>query len=269
MSVVRINGINLSYDEYGSGEPVLLVTGTGAPGRVWKTHQVPALKAAGYRPITIDNRGIPPTDTGPEGFTLDDMVADTAGLIEFLGIGPCRIVGFSLGAMIVQELIVARPGLVRQAVLMATRGRSDALATAMSDAEIEMCERGVKLPARYAAVVQAMQNLSPRTLGNQERLRDWLDILELSPLDLSAVPGQLGLEKIPDRLGAYRAIRCPCLVIGFQDDLIARPELCRELAEHVPGSRYQEIAGCGHYGYLEEPDAVNSAILDFFRDAEG
>jgi pimeloyl-ACP methyl ester carboxylesterase len=197
------------------------------------------------------------------------MVADTAGLIEHLGIGPCRIVGFSLGAMIVQELLVARPDLVRQAVLMATRGRSDALAIAMSDAEIEMCESGIKLPSRYAAFVHAMQSLSPRTLGDGQRLRDWLDIFELSAIDLSSVPGQLGLERIPDRLAAYRTIRCPCLVIGFQDDLIVRPALCRELADAIPGSRYQEIAGCGHYGYLEDPEAVNAAIIGFLGGAGG
>ncbi|MDN3358647.1 alpha/beta hydrolase [Actinomadura sp. DC4] len=266
MAVVRINGVNLSFDDYGSGEPVVLVTGTGAPGRVWRTHQVPALRAAGYRPITVDNRGIPPTDTGPEGFTLHDMVADTAGLIEHLGIGPCRIVGFSLGAMVVQELLLARPDLVRRAVLMATRGRSDALAVAMSDAEIEMCASGIKPPPRYTAFTHAMQSLSPRTLADEQRLRDWLDILELSAIDLSSVPGQLGLERIPDRLTAYGEIRCPCLVIGFADDLIVRPELCRELAGAIPGGRYQEIAGCGHYGYLEEPDAVNAAVIGFLRE---
>jgi pimeloyl-ACP methyl ester carboxylesterase len=266
MPVVRINEVNLNYDEYGSGEPVLLVTGTAAPGRVWKPHQVPALRAAGYRPITIDNRGIPPTDTGPEGFALLDMATDTAGLIEHLGIGPCRIVGFSLGAMIVQELLVARPELVSKAVLMATRGRSDALAMAMSDAEIELYESGVKLPARYQAFVHAMQSLSPCTLNDEQGLRDWLDILELSSIDVSSAPGQLGLERIPDRLGEYGKIRCPCLVIGFEDDLIVRPALCRELADAIPGSRYREIAGCGHYGYLEEPGAVNAAVIDFFGD---
>lgn len=264
MTVVRVNGINLSYDEYGSGEPVLLVTGTGAPGRVWRTHQVPALQAAGYRVITVDNRGIRPSDTCPEGFTLDDMVADTAALIEHLQIEQCRIVGFSLGAMIVQELLVARPKLVRQAVLMATRGRSDALAFAMTAAEIELADSGIKLPPRYAAVMQAMQSLSPRTLNDEGKLRDWLDIFEISPVSLSEVRGQLGLERIPDRLAKYGEIECPCLVIGFQDDLIVRPELCRELAASIPGGKYEEISGCGHYGYLEEPEAVNSAIIGFF-----
>ncbi|KDA42758.1 alpha/beta fold hydrolase [Frankia sp. BMG5.23] len=264
MPVARINGINLSFDDYGVGAPVLLVTGTGAPGRVWRTHQVPALRAAGYRVITMDNRGIPPSDAGPEGFTLADMVADTAALIEHLGVEGCRVVGFSLGAMIVQELLVARPRLVGQAVLMATRGRSDALATAMSLAEIELYDSGVTVPARYAAFMHALQSLSPRTLNDERQIRDWLDVFEVSAVTLSAARGQLGLELIPDRRPGFAHIQCPCLVIGFQDDLIVRPPLCREVADAIPGATYEEIPGCGHYGYLERPTEVNSAILGFF-----
>ncbi|GAA3353906.1 hypothetical protein GCM10017744_009340 [Streptomyces antimycoticus] len=71
--------------------------------------------------ITLDNRGIPPTSECPDGFTLQDMVGDVAGLIEHLGIGPCRVVGTSLGAFITQELALSRPDLVRRAVLIATR----------------------------------------------------------------------------------------------------------------------------------------------------
>ncbi|MEC4016322.1 alpha/beta fold hydrolase [Streptomyces sp. H27-D2] len=265
MPVALINGINLSFDDHGAGEPVVMVTGTGAPGRMWRTHQVPALKAAGYRVITLDNRGIPPSDLCPQGFTLDDMAADVAGLIEHLGLGPCRVVGFSLGAIIVQEMLVARPELVRQAVLMAACGRADTLITAMSAAETALCDSGAEVPARYAAYVQALQNLSPATLDDQEQLRDWLDVFEMSMVDLSRVRGQLGLQVIPNRLPEYRNIACRCLVIGFQDDLVVRPYLAREVAEAIPGGTYTEISGCGHYGYLEKPAEVNSAIIDFFR----
>jgi pimeloyl-ACP methyl ester carboxylesterase len=264
MAVAQINGINLSYDDYGTGDPVIMVTGTGAPGRVWRTHQVPALKAAGYRVITMDNRGIRPTDPCPEGFTLDDMVADVAGIIEFLDVGPCRIVGFSLGAILVQELLIARPELVSQAVLIATAARADALSAAMAAADIELCDSGVKLPRCYAATVTATQNLSPETLGDADKLRDWLDIFELSPVDLSAIRPQLGLQLTSDRRAYYRKIQCPCLVIGFRDDLITRPHLVREVADSIPGAIYREIDGCGHFGYLEKPAAVNSAITGFF-----
>jgi pimeloyl-ACP methyl ester carboxylesterase len=264
MPVARINGINLGYDDHGTGDPVVMVTGTGAPGRMWRTHQVPALRAAGHRVITLDNRGIPPSDPCPDGFTLHAMAADVASLIDHLGIGACRVVGFSLGAVIVQELLVTRPELVRQAVLMATTARADALTDAMTAAELELCDGDIKVPPRYAAYVQALQNLSPATLNDEARLRDWLDVFEMSMVDLASVRGQLALQTIPDRRPAYRAITCPCLVIGFGDDLVMRPHLAREVADAIPRCRYTEIAGCGHYGYLEKPEAVNSAIVDFF-----
>jgi pimeloyl-ACP methyl ester carboxylesterase len=267
MTVTRINDIALSFDDYGTGEPVVMVTGTGASGRMWRTYQVPALRKAGYRVVTVDNRGIPPTDAGTDGFTLDDMAADVAGLIEHLGIAPCRVVGFSLGAFIVQELLLARPELVRQAVLMATRGRTDALSAAIAAAELELCDSGVKMPPAYAATMTALQSLSRETLNDETAIADWLAILELSAPDPTAIRGQIGLQAIPDRRAAYRKIACPCLVIAFEDDLLARPRLCREVADSIPGATYQEIAQCGHYGYLEKPDAVNSALVAYFATA--
>jgi pimeloyl-ACP methyl ester carboxylesterase len=264
MAIARVNGIELGYDDHGTGEPVIMVTGTGAPGRIWRTHQVPALRAAGYRVVTIDNRGIPPTDAGSGEFTLVDMAADVAGLVELLGVGPCRVVGFSMGAMIAQELLIARPDLVHAAVLIATAGRTDALGAAIAAADIEVADSGIKLPPRYAATVAVMQNLSPRTLSDDDQVRDWLDIFELSSVDLASIRPQLGLQVIPDRRSALRQIRCPCLVIGFRDDIIVRPHLCREVASIIPGAVYHEIDGCGHFGYLERPDVVNGAIVDFF-----
>ncbi|MDN0200193.1 alpha/beta hydrolase [Streptomyces sp. S.PNR 29] len=265
MPVVRAGGVSLAYDEYGAGEPVVMVTGTGAPGRMWRTHQVPALTAAGHRVITLDNRGIPPSDPCPDDFTLDAMAGDVARLIEQLDVGPCRVVGYSLGAIAVQELLLARPDLVRQAVLMATAARADALTEAMTAADLELGDAATRLPPRFSAYVKALQNLSPRTLNDDERLQDWLAVFELASPDPTAFRGQLGLQLIPDRRAAYRRISRPCLVIGFQDDLVVRPHLSREVAAAIPGARYTEIPGCGHYGYLENPAAVNSAIIEFFN----
>ncbi|WP_030793346.1 alpha/beta fold hydrolase [Streptomyces sp. NRRL S-920] len=263
MPIALVNGVRLGYDEYGTGKPVVMVTGTGAPGRIWRTHQVPALTRAGYRVITLDNRGIPPSDPCPEDFTLHDMAADIAGLIEHLGEGACPVVGYSLGAIAVQELLLARPELVTRAVLMATSGRTDALTAAMTAADLELGDGDGKLPPRFAAYVQALQNLSPRTLNDDEGLRDWLAVFEMSAVDRAAPRGQLGIQLIPDRLRAYRRISTPCLVIGFQDDLVIRPHLSREVAQSIPGSTYTEMPGCGHYGYLERPAAVNAAITGF------
>jgi pimeloyl-ACP methyl ester carboxylesterase len=265
MPKAAVNGISLSYDDYGSGDPVVLITGSGATGKMWTLHQVPALTAAGFRVVTIDNRGMPPSELCPAGFTIGDMAADTAGLIELLGLGPCRILGFSLGAMVVQELLLACPGLVTQAVLSATRGRTDALRAAISAAESDLAGSGIVLPRRYAAIVHAMQFLSPRTQQDESRVKDWLDVFELSLVRPSVNRSQHGLELLGDRLEKYREIRTPCLVLGFSDDLIAPPYLGREVADHIPDCKYEEVAGCGHYGYLERPDEVNEVIINYFR----
>jgi len=267
MPVKQVHGVNISFDDYGSGEPVLLITGTGGRGREWAAHQVPALTSAGYRVITIDNRGVPPSELGPRGFTLDDMAEDAAGLMGALGISSCRVVGFSLGGIITLEAVLKYPDLFSQAVIMATRGRTDALRAAMSAAAAEIEDSEIVLPLKYAAVVRATQYLSPRTLNNEQWISDWLDIFELSPQDASIAKAQRGLDVIDNRLEEYRKIKPPCLVIGFQDDLIVPPFLCREIAESIPECEYEEVPGCGHYGHLEQPAAVNALLLNFFRQA--
>ncbi|MFD3838104.1 alpha/beta fold hydrolase [Streptomyces sp. NPDC058642] len=266
MPSAQIDGVRLHYEDSGHGEPVVLVMGQGAAGRGWHLHQVPALVAAGHRVITFDNRGIPPSDECPEGFTIDDLVADTAGLIEHLGLAPCRVVGVSMGAYVVQELMLARPELVRQGVLMATRGRTDALRTAMARAERALYDSGVVLPPAYAAWVRALHNLSPATLDDELQAQDWLEIFEFAPpVHGPGARAQLDLQVPDGRLAAYREITVPCLVVGFADDVILPPHLSREVADAVPGAVYQEIKDCGHYGYLERPDEVNRVLLDFFR----
>ncbi|GIF02380.1 alpha/beta fold hydrolase [Paractinoplanes rishiriensis] len=266
MTVIPLNGIQFSYEDLGRGEPVVLVMGSGGRGRAWQLYQTPALTAAGYRSITVDNRGIPPTDICAGGFTVDDMVDDLVALVGHLGLGRCRFVGTSMGAQVVQELALARPDLVSQAVLMATRGRGDRFRRALSLAEIALHDSGVRVPDSYRAVVQAMQNLSPRTLDDDEKIRDWLEVLELSTTSGEGVRAQLGMEPFPDRLDAYRKITVPCLVIGFEDDLITPPHLGRELAAAIPGAAYELIPGCGHFGYLEDYQAVNKCMLAFFGE---
>ncbi|GHH09274.1 alpha/beta fold hydrolase [Streptomyces lanatus] len=267
MPSVRINGIRLQYEDVGDGDPVVLVMGQGSGGRVWHLHQVPALVDAGYRVVTFDNRGIPPTDECPDGFTIDDLVADTAALAEHLDLAPCRFVGVSMGAYVVQELMLARPRLVRQGVLMATRGRTDALRAAMALADRALHDSELELPAAYSAWIRALQNLSPATLDDDQQIQDWLELFEFSPQRRGpGVRAQLDLEVPAGRLAAYRAIDVPCLVVGFADDVVLPPHLGREVADAIPGAQYQEIKGCGHYGYLERPDELNRVLLEFFHD---
>lgn len=262
MPYVFANGIRLSYDRAGKGERVLMIQGSSASGRVWSLHQTPALVRAGYQAITFDNRGIPPSEAPPGRYSLADMVADTRGLIQALDAAPCRIVGTSLGAMIAQELAIGSPEMVRCAVLIGTRARSDATRRAIGDAERAMAASGLRLPPEYSAISTVLQMMSPSSLNDDDTMPLWLETFQISGTERAA-SGQVWVDTHADRRKALQGVVAPCRVIGFSDDLITPPHLCAEVAEAIPDCDYVEIPRAGHLGYLERPDEVNTALLEF------
>lgn len=264
MPTVLINGIRSSYQETGTGPLVVLIMGSGSPGRVWRTEQVPALVRAGFRVVTFDNRGINPSDESPAEITLEDLVADSAALIEHLG-APAHVVGTSLGALVAQELALAHPGLVDRAVMLATAGRPHPMLLATRAGRAALHDSGVQLPTRYSAAVEAALHLSPRTLADPARAQQWLDTFEFaaSVPTTAGIRAQLDIDHSRNRLADYSRITRPSLIIGFSDDQLAPPPYCREVAAAIPGARYVEIEGCGHLGYLERPDEVNRVLIDF------
>lgn len=268
MITAHINGIRLAYnDTGGSGDIVLLVMGTGSPARVWEVHQVPALKAAGFRVVFLNNRGTPPTDECAGGFTIDDMVNDVVGLIEHLGGTNVSLLGTSLGARIVIETALARPDLISRAIALAGHARLDPVQQAMTRGEIELADQANPPPADYRAAVMALQYLSPATLRDEGRAQDWLDMFAFDDGRISAGhKAQLQISQVlGDRRPAYRDISVPVLVVGFADDAAIPPRLSREVADIIPGADYVEIADAGHFGYLEKPAEVNRLIINYLR----
>jgi pimeloyl-ACP methyl ester carboxylesterase len=173
-----------------------------------------------------------------------------------------------MGSFIAQELMLARPELVSKAVLMATRGRADRTREFFRNAEWEFAEANVKLPPSYDAKIRLLESFSPKTLNDDAKVRDWIDMFMMWPTKIT--PGfrtQIGVGPQGNRLPAYRSITAPTLVIGFSDDVVLPPYLGREVAEAIPKGTYLEIADAGHLGFIEQPQAVNAAILEFFADS--
>jgi pimeloyl-ACP methyl ester carboxylesterase len=206
---------------------------------------------------------MPPSDVPPGDYSLADLVADTAGLIEALDTGPCRLVGTSMGAFVATELAVSRPDLVTCCVLMAMRARADAMRRALSAGERALTRGGIQQPAAYNAPISVLQMFSPTTLNDDAAVSTWLDIFEMSAGRRASASGQDAIDLTSDRHDALRRVAVPCRVIAFSDDLMCPPHLCAEVAEAVPDCDYVEISSCGHLGYLERPDEVNSAIIEF------
>ncbi|MCM2388251.1 alpha/beta fold hydrolase [Streptomyces albipurpureus] len=267
---IELGGITLSYEEFGSGEPVVLVMGAGSPGRVWRAHQVPALVAAGLRVIIFDARGVGGSSPCPQGFTLDDLTDDLAGLVQKVAQGPAHVVGTSLGARVAQHLALTRPDLVNRLALLATRGRTDAALSAFSRAQIALHDHGVILPEEVRAALGALANLSPASLREEIEAEDWLAILGMAPPTPSAgVRAQFAaaLTGFPPSVSAFAAITAPTLVLSFADDRLSPPHLGREMAEVIPGARAEVLPDTGHFGYLERPAEVNRLLVEFLTGA--
>lgn len=268
MPTATVNGISLNYQVKGAGPLVVLIMGTGSPGRVWDLHQVPALVKAGYRVSFFDNRGIAPSSESAHGMTIDDLVADTAGLIELIREGDEKayVVGTSMGARVAQELALARPELVRKAVFLAGHARLDEFQKTLGEGERALADAKTQLPPKYAAAITAAMNLSPTTLADPRAARDWLDLFEFSVgATTPGVRAQLGMDETFDRGAAYGKIDVPCLSVGFEHDRMIPAFLSAELAKGIPDAQYVEIPDVGHYGYLERPEAINEVVLEFLR----
>src|SRR5690349_20560788 len=131
MPSVLVNGVRLAYEATGSGEPVVLVAGTGMPGSAWELLCAADLRSAGFEVFAFDQRGVSASD-GPDGpYSVEMLAEDLAGLVDGLQLGPVRLVGLSLGGSVVQLLAATRPELVRSAVLWASVGRSPAFFRAL------------------------------------------------------------------------------------------------------------------------------------------
>jgi non-heme chloroperoxidase len=97
MPVVRVgrqngSGIDLYFEDHGSGQPVMLIHGYPLNGRSWE-RQERALLEAGYRVISYDRRGFGQSSKPTIGYDYDTLAADLSKLIDHLHHFPTRIGG--------------------------------------------------------------------------------------------------------------------------------------------------------------------------------
>lgn len=88
--------IELYYEDFGAGKPVVLIHGWPLSGRSWEG-QVPALVEAGYRVITYDRRGFGKSSQPWTGYDYDTFSTDLKALLEKLDLREVTLVGFSMG----------------------------------------------------------------------------------------------------------------------------------------------------------------------------
>jgi len=114
------DGIDIAYELYGEGRPILLIHGFASSGLInWVgTGWVDILRKAGWAPITLDNRGHGASRKlyDPKLYFAHDMADDAARLLDRLGHDQLPVIGYSMGARISAFLALRHPERVTRAV---------------------------------------------------------------------------------------------------------------------------------------------------------
>ena len=263
------SGLEISYEEHGRGDPLLLIMGTGADLRFWAA-QVPAY-AERYRTIVYDSRGVGgstvPDD--PRTCSMAVMADDAAQLLDALGIASAHVAGLSLGSTVAQELALRHPGRVRTAQLHGTWGKSDEWFIRM----IETLEEPVKHGDMRAFIRYALMWItSPTFLAESpDAVRGMEAAFLAAPPDPKGVLGHIHADKTHDALDRLGRIRCPVLVTAGEMDVQVPPRYGRAVAERIPGARFHLFKGAraSHLACVEMTDEFNRLTLDWLAKPGG
>lgn len=113
---IQVGDIKMAYQLYGSGYPLVLVMGYGSTMKLWEPGLIRMLSSF-FQVILFDHRGIGNTEIGRRPFTLEQFADDTAGLLEALGINQAHLLGWSMGGLISEEVVLRHPSRVNKLVL--------------------------------------------------------------------------------------------------------------------------------------------------------
>ena len=269
---VRANGLDLCYDTFGdpAAPPLLLIMGLNSQMIAWDDEFCSELARRGYRVIRFDNRdiglstrfdsaGVPDVSaafmTVMQGksvdapYRLSDMAADTAGLLDALGIDKAHVVGASMGGAIAQTLAIEHPSRLRTLTsIMATTG-APGLPPPTADALAVL----FKAPAAdQAAYFESYAQTWKVLRAGSFPLDEARDLTRAGQnfargLNPPGVARQLvAIVASGSRKEALAGVRMPTLVIhGDVDPLV--PLACGvDVAESVPGAKLLVIKGMGH-----------------------
>jgi pimeloyl-ACP methyl ester carboxylesterase len=262
MARVRVNGVDLWVEQKGDGDDVLFISGLADEGVCW-VDQVTGLRDR-YRLTTFDNRGVGRSST-PEGpFQISDFAADTAALIDELGLESVHVVGSSMGGAIAQELALSRPERVRSLFLNGTWCRGDRFLHEIFRSWMWSAEKADSV--RDFLVAVNLWCFSPR-IWNEGIMDEWLEAAEASPSAQSVDAFCRSAEALIGHDSAERVsgISAPTLVTVGELDLVLPPRFSQELVDRIPGSRLVVIPGAGHQPFQELPADYNRLLVEFWQ----
>ena len=256
----HLNGIDLFYEEHGSGDPVLLIPGLGSDTGTWAT-VLPALEK--YRVISIENRGSGRSGKPPGPYTTALMAEDAMALLNELKIERAHVIAKSMGGMIAQMLAAAHPSRVRSLVLACTLMQHDAYGEELLELGRILAEKaGFFETYRLAFLLSYSKEYCITNRSRLEEAKRLLAKVGNRELLDGYIAQSFACEQHDSRAAA-KMIQAPTLVLGAKEDMITTPEHSIDLSRAIAGSELILLSHGKHGFWREFPAEVNSIVVDF------
>jgi pimeloyl-ACP methyl ester carboxylesterase len=271
---VVVNGVRLWWEDFGdpANPHVVLIIGANATAMVWDAALYEAIVAAGFHVVRFDNRDIGLSqwiDFETEPYTLDDMAADTVGLMDALSIERAHLIGESMGGMIAQLIALNYPDRVLTLTSMCSSpGVFDPELPPIPDEIIAlgMAPLPESRAERVEHLVEFYRALSGTTPFDEQRNRNLIE----TDMDRGFNPTPahaLVTLSAPSRREALGHLDLPVLVIHGDADPLFPYEHGVATAKAVPGARLVTVSEAGHVDLCWRVDDLLPPILDQLTSA--
>ena len=258
---IHVGDIDIAYRLFGKGESLLLIPGFSMRMDDWEPNVLNKL-ASNNTVIIFDNRGIGKTTPGNKTWSIEQLVNDTAGLLDALKIEkPVDVLGFSLGGFVAQELALTHPQKVNKLILYATNcGGKAAIPPQISPAALKSMISG-----------NATKDTFLSTLFPKEWIKEHAGyvqnfILPMTQVSKESIQHQAQMSPnwkgTCDRLSSITKLT---LIITGTDDVTSPPANSLVLAQKIPGAWLVQIKGGGHGAIYQYPEEFSKVLLTFLN----
>jgi len=234
----KVNGIDMYYAVYGSGEPILLIHGGLGHADIWASQVAEMAKT--HKVIVADSRGHGRSTRDAQPYGYDLMASDYLALLDHLKVEKTALVGWSDGGIIGIDIAMTHPERLTKLYAQAANVTIDGVDPSVMEnktfgAYIERCGRDYqklsKTPAEYDAFVEQISQM----WASQP---NW-------------TKEQLAKITVPT-----------AIVTGDHDEAIKR-EHTDYMASVIPGATEIILPNASHFAMLQAPDEYTKSALDF------
>ncbi len=264
MAVIRVNGIDVYYEQAGQGPRVLFISGTGGDLRN-KPNQFDSPLTQSFTLLSYDQRGLGQSGKPATDYSMGDYAEDAAALLDALGWGPVPVIGVSFGGMVAQELALRHPHLVSALALACT---SSGGAGGASFPLHELAELAPDERARRHIAQSDLRRDASWQQANPERFAKLLEMAraaERPDKDMAGAARQLQARAGHDTYARLPQLQMPVGLFAGRYDGIAPPSNQEAMAKQIDDARLHWFEG-GHLFMVQDKSAY-PALIQWIQSA--